>query len=144
MQELSEGSEVPAYRGGGLWVISWGCCSDPGGSPERRLGWRSASSWLFAPRPPSFSGSLLPSTAASPAWKTSHSLCRGAPLGGYCSALQESEPQEEKGVKYSSTENISDFKHDAFQIRTMSVLVTDKTSSAFRLVRTSVAVSVYF
>lgn len=73
----------------GLWVISWGCCSVPEGSPEHRWGWHSAGSSLSGPRFPSSSGSLPLSAAASPAEKTSHSLCRGVPLGGYYSVLQD-------------------------------------------------------
>lgn len=54
-------------RGWGLWVISWGCCSVPEGSPGRRWGWRSAGSWLCGPHPPSSFGSPPLSAAASPA-----------------------------------------------------------------------------
>lgn len=75
-----------------FWVISWGCRTVPEESPEHRWGWRSAGSWLCWPRPPSSSGSLPPSAAASPAWKTSRFLCRGAPPCGYCSVLQEMKP----------------------------------------------------
>lgn len=84
-------------------IISSGCCRVPELSLEHMWGWRSAGSWLFVLRPPSSSRSLPLSAAASPAWKTSHSLCQGVPLCGYCSALQESEPQ--KSMKYRSIEN---------------------------------------
>lgn len=94
-------------RGWSLWVISWGCCSVPKGTPGRRWGWRSASSWLSAPHPPSSSGSLPLSDATFPAWKTSRSLCPGAPLCGYCSVLQDGEPQVERGMKYNSTTKTS-------------------------------------
>lgn len=106
--------ELRAYswEGRGLWVIFWDCCSVPEASPERRWGWRSAGSWLCWLRLPSSSGSPPLSAAASPAWKTSHSLCRGAPLCGYCLVLQGSKPQGEKGMKDRTTENISFFKYD--------------------------------
>lgn len=81
-------------RCSGLWVISWGCCSVLEVSPEHRWGWHSVGSWLCWPHPPSFSGSPPPSAAASPAGKTSHSLCQGAPLYGYCSVLQDKSHRE--------------------------------------------------
>lgn len=87
----------------GLWIISSGCYRVLEVSLEHMWGWRSAGSWLFVLRPPSSSQSLPLSAAVSPAWKKSHSLCQGVPLCGYCSALQESEPQ--KSMKYRSIEN---------------------------------------
>lgn len=71
---------------------SWGCRTVPEESPGRRWGWRSAGSWPCWPRPPSSAGSPPPSAAASPAWKTSGSLCPGAPPCGYCSALPGIKP----------------------------------------------------
>lgn len=104
----------------GVWrcpgLISWGCCSVPEGSPEHRREWRSAGSSLFVPRPPSSSGSPPLSVAASPALKSSHSLCPGVPPCGYCLVLQDSKQQSEKGMKYSFSGNISDITHDACEI----------------------------
>lgn len=91
-----------------VWIIFWGCCSVPEEIPERRWGWRSAGSWLSGPRPPSSSGSLPLSAAASPAEKTSRSLCQAAPPCGYCSVLQNTIDKD------SSTENVLNYRQDTF------------------------------
>lgn len=99
--------------GWGLQVISWDCCSVPEATPEHMWGWHSAGSSLCAPHPPSSSGSLPLSAVAFPARKTSHSLCQGEPLCGYCWVLQNDRPRGAWGMKDSSTEIVSDHTHYA-------------------------------
>lgn len=77
-------------------VTLWSCCSELDWSSEHTPGWRSAGGLLCAPRPPASSGSLPLWAAASPAWKTSRSLCLGARLCSCCSALQVGQPRGKK------------------------------------------------
>lgn len=113
--QTCEGTQKGVYlMGWGLQVISWDCCSVLEATPEHMWGWHSAGSSLCAPHPPSSSGFLPLSAAAFPVRKTSHSLCQGEPLCGYCSALGDKQDKgdmrHEKQKMFQSTHTMQ-LKH---------------------------------